>query len=226
MDRWHDIIRDWLLTWVDERTKYPVAREPYVAEWDYWEKNARGVRELVKARLDGGFHFPKGGLGYFDVVIPDAATADPHAINARAHNEGAAAHGAVLFKLNKYAPDKHPGATLVPFAVEALGRPSEPVLQLFRDLAPKEPSERAAVLKDAHYRLSTLVAMRQAELQMAAEGAAVYGGTPRKPVLPSQNDRRPRLGPTDLATLTAPDATGERGTQLGHSPPGWAEPAP
>ena len=174
---------------------------------------------MVKARLDGGFHYPKGGLGFFDVVIPDATTTDASVISVRAHNEGSAAHEAVLFKTNKYSPEKYPGATLVPFAVEALGRPSDPALQLFRDLAPTEASERAAVLKDAHYRLSTLIAMRQAELQMSAEGAAVYGGSPRKPVLPSQNDRRPRLGPTDLATLTAPDAAGERG-----GPPGWAEP--
>ena len=51
---------------------------------------------------------------------------------------------AVLFKTNKYSPEKYPVATLVPFAVEALGRPSEPALQLFRDLAPTESSERAA----------------------------------------------------------------------------------
>ena len=64
-------------------------------------------------------------------------------LHARAHKEGAAAQGAVQGKRRKYAPDKHPAATLVPFAVEALGRPSEEALQFLRDLAPSDPSERA-----------------------------------------------------------------------------------
>ena len=193
-----------LLQWVATHSVHPVAEEPYVSQWNYTEKNKDGVPELVKARLDGGFHVAKGGLGFFDVVIVDAATNDAHALRERAHNEGAAAHAAVLVKLRKYPPDKYPAATLVTFAVEALGRPSEPVLQLFRDLAPTEPSERAAALKEAHYRLSTLVAMRQAELQLAAEGVGVYTGPPRK---------------TRLYT----DAT-KSSARPGHGPPGWAAP--
>ena len=70
-------------------------------------------------------------------------------------------------------------ATLVPFAIEALGCPSEEALQFLRDLAPADPRERAVVLRAAHFRLPTLIATRQAELLMAAEGASLYGSAPR-----------------------------------------------
>ena len=86
---------------------------------------------------------------------------------------------AVQGKVWKYPPDKHPAATLVPFAIEALGCPSAEALQFLRDLAPADPRERAVVLRAAHHRLSTLIAMRQAELLMAAEGASQYGAAPR-----------------------------------------------
>ena len=122
----------------------------------------------------------------------------------RWHKAGAAALEAVRGKVSKYPPDKHPAATLVPFAIEALGCPSAEALQFLRDLAPADPRKRAVVLCAAHYRLSTLVAMRQAELQLAAEGVGFYTGAPRK---------------TQLYT----DAT-KSSAQPGHSPPGWAAP--
>ena len=230
VDRWHDIIRDWLLAWVGERTVTPVSREPYVSQWDWWETNPEtGVRELVQARLDGAFHYLKGGLGYFDVTIVNAATTNAQELAARAHKEGAAAQGAVQGKRRKYAPDKHPAATLVPFAVEALGRPSEEALQFLRDLAPSDPSERAVVLKVAHYRLSTFIAMRQAELLMAAEGASVYDGAPQKSQpggLPGQlaqlslSQRRAARADEDEDYV---DETRGWVIQLGEGPPGWAE---
>ena len=52
--------------------------------------------------------------------------------------------------------------------------------QLLKQLAPSEPSERAHALKAAHYRMSTIIAMRQAELLMASEGIAAYGRAPPK----------------------------------------------
>ena len=201
VDRWHDTIRDWLLRWVEKHTTMPVAEEPYVSQWNYWERNpSTGVAECVEARLDGGFHFHKGGQGYFDVTIPNAATTNAEDLRERAHKPGAAAQNAVRGKFRKYPPDKHPAATLVPFAIEALGCPSGEALQLLRDLAPSDPKERAAALKEAHYRLSTLVAMRQAELLMAAEGAAVFGSAPRKLQLPTQQpSHRPQHNGTRVA---------------------------
>ena len=141
----------------------------------------------------------------------------PGAGRARAHKEGAAAQGAVQGKRRKYAPDKHPAATLVPFAVEALGRPSEEAVQFLRDLAPSDPAERAVVLKAAHYRLSTLIAMRQAELLMAAEGASVYGGAPRKPQLAGVSRR---LADLDLDGPYVDEC--KSSVQPGDGPPGWA----
>ena len=61
-----------------------------------------------------------------------------------------------------------------------MGHPSAEALELLRQLAPSEPSERARALKAAHYRLSTIIAMRQAELLMAAEGMSLYGRAPPK----------------------------------------------
>ena len=125
--------------------------------------------------------------------------------------------------------EKHPAATLFPFAVEALGRPSEEALQFLRDLAPSDPSERAVVLKVAHYRLSTFIAMRQAELLMAAEGASVYDGAPQKSQpggLPGQlarlslSQRRAARADEDEDYV---DETRGRVIQLGEGPPGWAE---
>ena len=83
-------------------------------------------------------------------------------------------------KHNKYPDDKNPTASLWAFAIESLGRPSEEALQLLRQLAPTDPSERAHALKAAHFRMSTIIAMRQAELLMASEGIAAYGRAPPK----------------------------------------------
>ena len=110
--------------------------------------------------------------------------------------------------------------------MEALGRPSEEALQFLRDLAPSDPAERAVVLKAAHYRLSTLIAMRQAELLMAAEGASVYGGAPRQA---QQTGLRTRFSGLSLSQRRAADDDGEyvdetrSSIQPGDGPPGWAE---
>ena len=83
------------------------------------------------------------------------------------------------------------------------------------------------VLKVAHYRLSTFIAMRQAELLIAAEGASVYDGAPQK--------SQPGGLPGQLARLSlsqrraADDDDGHyvdecrSSIQPGEGPPGWAE---
>ena len=80
------------------------------------------------------------------------------------------------------------------------------------------------VLKAAHYRLSTLIAMRQAELLMAAEGASVYGGAPRQS---QQTGLRDRFSGLSLSQQRAADDEYVDETrssiQPGDGPPGWAE---
>ena len=91
----------------------------------------------------------------------------------RRHKAGTAARQGVEAKRRKYPDEKHPGATLVPFVLESLGQPSDEAVQLLQTFAPQEAVARAEVLRSAYYQLSTLLAMRQAELQMSAEGVAV-----------------------------------------------------
>ena len=170
---WHNIIRDWLVKWVGERTGYPVTPEPKVPEWNYME----GGR-VVEAQLDLGFTHPTLGLVYVDVHVVSATTDQMRAEWVRDHasTDGGPGIRGVNAKRSKYPPEKHPRATLVPFVVEALGRPSEEALDFLRSLAPANPSERAIVLRKAYYELSTLLALRQAELLLSAEGGVLKAG--------------------------------------------------
>ena len=175
---WHNTIRDWLVKWIAEQTGRPVSAEPKVPEWNYQENE-----RVVEAQLDGGFCDRRRGLVYFDVHIVSATTTniDPHWLRNHAATDGGALTRGVRNKRTKYPPEKHPRATLVPFVLEALGRPSEEALDLLRALAPASLSERAAVLGSAYHELSTLLALRQAELLLSAEreGGVVRGDAPQ-----------------------------------------------
>ena len=173
--------------WISEMTQRPVAAkpEPSVPAWNYVVRRRNkdtGRREdvEVEARLDGGFYEHSGKQAYVDVCIPAAYSEVPATLHERAQTPGLAAEQAVQLKHKKYPDDKNPAASLWAFAIESLGHPSAEALQLLRQLAPSEPSERAHALKAAHYRMSTIIAMRQAELLMAAEGSSLYGRAPPK----------------------------------------------
>ena len=133
---------------------------------------------LVEAQLDIGFSHPTLGLVYVDVHIVSAATDRMQADWVRDHaaTDGGAGIRGVNAKRRTYPPEKHPQATLVPFVVEALGRPSAEALDFLRSLAPANLSERAIVLRKAYYELSTLLALRQAELLLSAEGGILKAG--------------------------------------------------
>ena len=229
--------------WIAETTQRPVSwkPEPYVPAWNYTVKRknpATKRREpvVVEARLDGHFTEHSGRLAYTDVCIPAAYSEVPATLHDRAKTPGLAAEQAVQGKHKKYPEDKNPTASLWAFAIESLGRPSEEALQLLRQLAPTDPSERAHALKVAHYRMSTIIAMRQAELLMAAEGPSVYGRAP--PKFKPKALWRPELGAGPLAgpplriSLSrerAEDSDGEYVDETlsslnpGKGPPGWAE---
>ena len=104
---------------------------------------------------------------YLDVVIPDAATSNPEWRRRRACRDGVAAARAEDTKRLRY-----PGPGLVPFAVEALGRPGESAKAFMRSLAPVDAAERTVFLGSAWQTLSVLVQIGNAELLLAASGAA------------------------------------------------------
>ena len=58
---------------------------------------------------------------------------------------------------------------MVPFVIEALGRPSEDAVAFLRSLAPTEPRQRALVLTEVWRRISLITQRRLAELYLSAE---------------------------------------------------------
>ena len=58
---------------------------------------------------------------------------------------------------------------MVPFVVEALGRPGASAMQLLRAMAPQDPATRGTELRRAWAELSTLIQLRRVNLLIAAE---------------------------------------------------------
>ena len=82
---------------------------------------------------------------------------------ARAARSGAAAASMEDTKRRRY-----PGPNLIPFVVEAMGRPGDDAVALLRSFAPADPSERSVVLGSAWQALSVLIQMENAELLLSA----------------------------------------------------------
>ena len=68
---------------------------------------------------------------------------------------------------------------LVPFAVEALGRPGRAAVFFLRSVAPADPEQRSAVLGSAWQSLSVLLQTENAELLLSSAGSGGGGGRPR-----------------------------------------------
>ena len=158
----HNRVRDWLASWISSCTGQHVLTEQFVPKWDRVVR--RGGEQIIeRARLDVVFNDRHGRRAYVDVCIPTAATTCPELARARAARAGAAASRAEDQKRVRYN-----GPDLIPFAVEALGRPGSSTLALLRSLAPEEPSERSQVLGAAWQTLSVIIQLENAELLMAA----------------------------------------------------------
>ena len=112
------------------------------------------------------------------MAIVAADSANLQDVIARGHEDGAAAKQAVNRKRLKYPPSKHPRAIFTPFVVESLGRPSDEAIQFLKSMAPVDSTERAVVLQAAQHHLSTLIAQRQAELLLTAEGSGLPRNAP------------------------------------------------
>ena len=124
-----------------------------------------GTDEVERARLDVAFCDRHARRVYVDVVVPTASSACPELIRARAARDGAAAARAEDGKRLRY-----PVPELVPFAIEALGRPGAETIALLRSLAPPEPEERSRALGAAWQALSVIVQIENAELLLSAAG--------------------------------------------------------
>ena len=66
---------------------------------------------------------------------------------------------------------RYPGPDLVPFAVEALGRPGKGAVAFLRSLAPADPELRSAALGSSWQALSATLQVENAELLLSAAGA-------------------------------------------------------
>ena len=155
----HDRIRDWLAGWIAEHSGQTVATEQYVPRWDRRKQDGT----LERARLDVVFQDHNGQTVYVDVSVPAASTTCPATARTRMARDGAAAARMEDSKRLRY-----PGPTLVPFVVEALGRPGSDAVALLRSFAPTDPEERSKVLGCAWQSLSVLLQTENAELLMSA----------------------------------------------------------
>ena len=126
---------------------------------------------VERARLDVAFVDEAGTRSFVDVAITSASSDSARLVNQRAVEDGRAAASRVNDKRSRYKAADYPGAALIPFVVEALGRPSEEAETLLQSLAPRDAT-RSVVLGSAYQTLSVLVQTRLAELLLAAEAGA------------------------------------------------------
>ena len=161
MVRRHDSVRDWLADLVRRLTGRMVQTEQLVPAWD---RVSPTTGEVERARLDVAYVDDGGRRVYVDVTVVDAATVMQDVERTRSRREGAAAARAEDQKRLRY-----PGPALVPFAIEALGRPGEAAEALLRSLAPVDLGRRSVVLGAAWQSLSVLVQTGNAELLLSAE---------------------------------------------------------
>ena len=179
----HDAIRDWLAKKLHTWTGSQTLTEQFVPQWDRRvpvkdragnaETDATGVVKttVVRAKLDVQFYDTKGRLAYADVHIVSAQSVHAPTLQSFAAKPGRAAEDGEKLKRTKYKPAANPHAALVPFVIEALGRPGASAMNLLRAMAPKDATSRSSELRQTWCELSTLVQIRQADLLINAEYA-------------------------------------------------------
>ena len=166
----HHQLRDFVADWTSLHTGAPTQTEQIVEAWCIFEapspEHPEGRTKL--ARLDVSATIGAQRT-FIDVGFRTAATDDVEARRARAHTDGAAASHYVAEKRRRYPPKDNPGVALVPFIVEALGRPSLEAASFLRAVAPTDPAKRAGVLAAAWQSISVITQTRLAELLISAE---------------------------------------------------------
>ena len=169
----HNRIRDWVAPTCTECSGLPASTEQRVPQWDLVDPETGDVEEAILdvATSDVGTGAPL----YVDVVVKCAFSTDPAVLRRRARRAGCAASDGAAAKRRRYAAA---GASLVPFALEAGGRPSDEAAAFVRlmgsvytvnhqieDGVPA-PSPTGRLWQE----LSTLVHLGNAELILSAIG--------------------------------------------------------
>jgi hypothetical protein len=153
--RGHNKVRDLLAKWIESVTGRRVWTKQYEPRWDQHDTHGK----LVRARLDVIFFDRQGRKTFIDVEICDASTVNAAERRARASKDGVAARKGEAGKHRRY-----PGPDLMPFVVEALGRPGASAVALMKTIAAGD----AEALREGRQTLSVAVQMRNAELLLSA----------------------------------------------------------
>ena len=170
MIHWHNKLRDFLAGWLEALTGMPTLTEQPVPKWDkHLPPSAEFPEGRVKmAQLDvSGFIL--GQRTHLDVGFTNAATDNDEERIMRAQQDGRAARHYVDGKRSRYPAGDNPGEPMVPFIIEALGRPSLEAIAFLRSVAPSAPAQRAVVLASAWQTISIITQTRLAELYISAE---------------------------------------------------------
>jgi hypothetical protein len=169
---YHDALRDYMAEWTALHTGAPTQTEQVVEAWNRYEAPSAEYPEgrtfLAKLDVSG---FVGGRRTHIDVGYRTVATDGTEERFHRAREDGRAASQYVLEKRRRYPPKDNPGEALVPFILEALGRPSPEAVTFLRGRAPTDPAKRASVLAAAWQSISILTQTRLAELLISAERA-------------------------------------------------------
>ena len=149
---------------------FSVRWPPALSQWNWLEKQTpehpEGKLHLARLDVSGSV---LGERTHVDCSFTDAATTQVEERALRARVDGHAAQLRVKDKLCDYPRSKNPHEGMVPFVIEALGRPSEDAVRFLRTLAPTEPRQRARVLPEVWRRISLITQRRLAELYLSAE---------------------------------------------------------
>jgi hypothetical protein len=165
---WHDSVRDWLARWLNQFTSAPTDTEVIVPAWYDATKDTEKKRQ---ARLDILLWDLKGRKTYVDISFATADSVTPGKRRTRANEDGQAAAERVAAKHARYPGDKNPGASLVPFVIEAHGRLSPEAIAFLQAMVPPTNPDRDAILQKARYDLSVLTQGRLADLLLSAEAS-------------------------------------------------------
>jgi hypothetical protein len=159
-------VRDWLAKWLKPFVDLPPLVEQEVEAW--YDENVAD-EDKRRAVLDVMLWDHKGQKTYVDVMVTSADTATQGKLASRASQDGHAAAAGVQRKHGRYPASKNPGASLVPFVVEARGRLSPEVSAFLKAMVPESYPDRSLVLRKARRDLSVLVQSRLADLLLSAE---------------------------------------------------------
>ena len=171
MDARHNSLRDWSANTCMACLGTPTLTEQHVPLWDRDTTDENW--ETEQAILDVVYSDPRTGAPmYIDAVVKCAHTDDPARLRARARKDGRAAAEAATGKRVRYPLG---GASLIPFAFEDGGRPSEEAAAFVRMLAAsRTEAEEGSVEWGGTARLwqecSTLLQLGNAEMVLSANG--------------------------------------------------------